>query len=63
VERPKGAVPHLLPGKNEMVKEFGVRYGVPQEAARGGAATMYPEYRKKLEGAKAKRPDVPEFRD
>jgi len=63
VERAKGVVPNLLPGKNEMVKEFGVRYGVPYEATRGGAATMYPEYRKKLAGAKAKKPGVPEFRD
>ena len=63
VERPKGAVPHLLPGANNMVNEFSVRYGVPFEATRGGAATMYPEYRKKLEGAKSKKPAVPEFRD
>jgi len=59
VERPKGAVPHLLPGSNEMVKEFGVRYGVPYEATRGGAATMYPEYRKKLERATARKAPAP----
>ena len=63
VERPRGEVPNILPGKNEFVKEFGARYGVPYEATRGGAATMYPEYRKKLDGAKAKKPGVPEFRD
>jgi len=55
VERPKGAVPNLLPGTNNMVNEFSVRYGVPFEATRGGAATMYPEYRKKLSGATAKK--------
>jgi hypothetical protein len=25
-------------------------YGVPEAAARGGAETMYPEYKKKLKG-------------
>ena len=54
VERPKGAVPHLLPGMNTLLNEFADRYGVPREATRGGAETMYPEYRKKLKGAKAK---------
>ncbi len=63
VERPKGSVPNLLPGTNEFVKEFSERYGVPYEATRGGAATMYPEYRKKLSGATSKKPGVPEFRD
>ncbi len=63
VERPKGAVPHLLPGTNTFTKEFGERYGVPYEATRGGAETMYPEYRKKLSGATARKPPVPEFRD
>jgi hypothetical protein len=38
------------------VKEFSERYGVPYEATRGGPETMYPEYRKKLKGAVAKRP-------
>jgi hypothetical protein len=59
VERAKGVVPHLLPGNNEMVKEFGVRYGVPYEATRGGAATTYPEYRKKLEGATSRKAPAP----
>jgi len=59
VERPKGVVPHLLPGTNEMVKEFGVRYGVPFEATRGGAETMYPEYRRKLVGAQARKAPAP----
>jgi hypothetical protein len=56
VERPKGAVPHHLPGTNTFVREFSQRYGVPFEATRGGPETMYPEYRKKLTGAVAKRP-------
>jgi hypothetical protein len=56
VERAKGVIPHHLPGTNTFVKEFSQRYGVPFEATRGGPETMYPEYRKKLTGAVAKRP-------
>jgi hypothetical protein len=37
-----------LPGTNSVVQEFSQEYGVPFEASRGGAETMYPEYRKKL---------------
>jgi hypothetical protein len=54
VERPKGVVPNILPGANRSLDEFADRHGVPREAARGGAETMYPEYRKKLKGATAK---------
>jgi hypothetical protein len=49
VDRPAGVVPHHLPGTNKFVFEFGKKYGVPAEAARGGAETMYPEYRLKIE--------------
>jgi hypothetical protein len=56
VERGKGVVPNILPGKNQFLHEFADHWGVPFEATRGGAATMYPEYRKKLAGAVAKRP-------
>jgi hypothetical protein len=44
VERPKGTVPHHLPGENKFLSEFTSRTGVPEEAARGGAQTMYPDY-------------------
>lgn len=37
-------VPHWLPGQNPQLREFAERYGVPYEAARGGAKTLYPEY-------------------
>ena len=47
--RPKGEVPHFLPGQNPFLKEFPQRWGIPEEAARGGAETMYPEYQKKLQ--------------
>lgn len=49
VDRPAGLVPHHLPGTNQFVFEFGKKYGVPAEAARGGGETMYPEYRLKID--------------
>ncbi len=52
IDRPLGAVPHHLPGTNPFLKEFADRYNVPEQAARGGAETMYPEYRQKLAAAK-----------
>ena len=48
VERPKGAVPHHLPGTNTFLSEFPAKHGVPAQAAMGGAETMYPEYQKQL---------------
>jgi len=48
IPRPYGWVPHHLPGTNSVLQEFSQEYGVPFEASRGGAETMYPEYRKKL---------------
>jgi hypothetical protein len=56
IERGKGTVPTILPGKNPFLNEFADRYGVPFEATRGGAETMYPEYRKKMKGVIGKRP-------
>jgi hypothetical protein len=48
IERPTGAVPHHLPGTNTFLTEFTSRHGLPAEAARGGAETMYPEYMLRL---------------
>ena len=48
VARPKDEVPHFLPGTNSMLAEFPAKTGIPAEAARGGAETLYPEYRVKL---------------
>jgi len=48
VERPIGVVPHHLPGMNTFLAEFTAKYKLPAEAARGGAETMYPEYRDKI---------------
>ena len=48
VPRPAGTVPHHLPGTNPNLKEFANWYGLPFEATRGGAETLYPEYRSKI---------------
>ena len=55
VDREKGAVPHLLPGTNPFTTEFATRYGIPLEATRGGAATMYPDYRLKMKNMPRRR--------
>lgn len=44
---PKGYIPHHLPGTNTFLKEYQVAHGIPEQAAMGGAETMYPEYKKK----------------
>jgi hypothetical protein len=41
-------VPHYLPGQNPYLREWSEWYGVPYDATRGGAETMYPEYRELL---------------
>jgi hypothetical protein len=48
VENPTPGMPHFLPGKNPYVNETAVKLGVPVEAIKGGAETLYPEYREKL---------------
>ena len=48
VVRPKGAIPHHLFGTNPFLGEFAAAHQVPPEAARGGAETLYPEYKAKL---------------
>ena len=40
-----GAVPNHLPGTNTFLHEVANWYGLPYEATRGGAKTLYPEYR------------------
>jgi hypothetical protein len=52
VPKPEGSVPHHLPGTNPNLREFSEWYGLPFEATRGGAETLYPEYRSKLGGYK-----------
>ena len=46
--REPGYVPHYLPGTNPYFDEYAKMYGIPWEATRGGAETIYPEYRAKL---------------
>jgi hypothetical protein len=48
IQRPKGFVPHHLPGTNKFLMEFPKKYNLPEAAARGGAETMYPEYQQKM---------------
>jgi hypothetical protein len=49
-EVPKAAdyVPNHLPGTNPFLHEVADWYGLPYDATRGGAETLYPEYRKKM---------------
>ncbi|HEY7447379.1 MAG TPA: hypothetical protein VH702_04470, partial [Vicinamibacterales bacterium] len=49
-DRAPGEVPHYLPGLNPFLNEVSRVFNIPDDAARGGAATMYPEYRKQLVG-------------
>lgn len=51
-EHTPGVIPHHLPGTNTFLNEFATKWGIPPEAARGGAETMYPEYIKKMETMK-----------
>jgi hypothetical protein len=48
IPRAPGVVPHYLPGENPYLNEFAETFNLPLEAVRGGAATTYPEYGKKL---------------
>ena len=48
LDRPHSAVPNYPPGKSPFEGDFAYRYGVPVEAAKGGAETTYPEYQIKL---------------
>ena len=52
IQRPRGAVPHYLPGGNPFLHEWADKFQIPLEAALGGAETMYPEYQAKLRSAK-----------
>ena len=48
VVRPRGVVPHVLPGANDMIKDFTNRLKIPSETIWAGAETMYPEFKSKL---------------
>jgi hypothetical protein len=53
IERPRGEVPHHLPGTNSYLGEYAAKHGFPYEATRGGSDTMYPEYAARLRAAQA----------
>jgi hypothetical protein len=55
IPEPAHPVPHYLPGANPWLQEFAETYGLPYEATRGGAETLYPEYRLTM-GPPAKAP-------
>jgi hypothetical protein len=61
VEREIGDVPHYLPGTNPFLDEVTIRYNIPLEAVRGGAETMYPEYRKKLKDVYKAKPQCERY--
>ena len=62
IDRPPDVVPHHLPGQNPFLLEFPATSGVPPAAARGGAETMYPEYRPDTNAASATPPSAPSAR-
>lgn len=64
IEHKAGTVPHYLPGTNPFLTEWAAAKGIPPEATRGGAETMYPEYIKAMEKMpklprSGRRPDAP----
>jgi hypothetical protein len=48
IVRPAGEVPHYLPGTNPFLTEMTDKFNIPREGLRGGALTLYPEYRTRL---------------
>lgn len=59
VPRPKGQVPHHLPGRNPFIEDFAKKHHLPVEATRGGAETALPEYMRKFATtSSASRPGV-----
>src|SRR5687767_10386742 len=48
VENVTQGFPHFLPGRNPYIDATAKKLGLPREAIRGGAETLYPEYRTKL---------------
>jgi hypothetical protein len=54
VPAPEGTVPHYLPGTNPWLREYSQWYALPIEGTRGGAETLYPEFRAKMGAYKPK---------
>lgn len=53
IVRPKGVVPHHLPGTNAMLPDFAKHVGLPFEATRGGRESLYPEFAEKIRAMSA----------
>ncbi len=49
VENVAEGFPHFLPGQNPYIADTAKKLGLPLEAIRGGAETLYPDYREKLQ--------------
>ena len=47
-ENPRGFVPSYFYGENPWISEYAATHDLPLEAALGGGATIYPEYRSRL---------------
>ena len=58
-DRPRGAVPNYLPGKNPFVSEFAKKFHLPEDAVLGGAETMYPEFQAKMSANAPVSPKAP----
>ena len=60
VDRDSHKVPHYLPGTNPYTTEYAIREGLPIEATRGGAETMYPDFARKMKTLPpARKPEPP----
>lgn len=46
--RPKGEVPHFLPGKNPFLKQFPQRWGYRKKPLAASPKSCTPEYQKKI---------------
>src|SRR6266446_10715430 len=46
--RPRGEVPHYIPGENPFMYEFADSTGIPRDVMLGGAPTMYPDIQARL---------------
>jgi glyoxylase-like metal-dependent hydrolase (beta-lactamase superfamily II) len=56
INRPKGVVPHYLPGMNSNLNQFTNRLKLPSAAIWAGTESMLPEFKSKLGDAAALRP-------
>ena len=60
--REENAVPSYMPGEHPFKDEFAQRWGIPEIANNGGAATMYPEFQEVVKKAPKPAPLPPPSR-